>query len=60
MVKMCIVIKPADKGSGTVAMNRQNYLDECYRQLHDPSFYKRVNEDRAEDINKFLPQEVTG
>ena len=49
---MCIVIKPADKGSGTVAMNRRNYLDESYRQLHDPSFYKRVNEDRAEDINK--------
>ena len=47
-----IVIKPADKGSGTVVMNRQNYLDECYRQLHDQSFYKRVNEDRAEDINK--------
>ena len=37
-----IVIKPADKGSGTVVMNRQNYLDECYRQLNDPSFYKRV------------------
>ena len=40
-----IVIKPADKGSGTVVMSRQNYLDECYRQLNDPSFYKRVNED---------------
>ena len=38
-----IVIKPADKGSGTVVMNRQNYLDECYRQLNDLSFYKRVN-----------------
>ena len=47
-----IVIKPADKGSGTVVMNRQNYLDECYRQLNDPSFYKRVNEDPTEDINK--------
>ena len=47
-----IVIKPADKGSGTVMMNRQNYLDECYRQLNDPSFYKRVNEDPTEDINK--------
>ena len=33
-------------------MNRQDYLDECYRQLNDPSFYKRVNEDPTEDINK--------
>ena len=33
-------------------MNRQNYLDECYRQLNDPSFYKRVNEDPTNDINK--------
>ena len=47
-----IVIKPADKGSATVVMNRQNYLVECYRQLNDPSFYKRVNEDPTEDINK--------
>ena len=47
-----IVIKPADKGSGTVVMNRQNYLDECYRQLNDPTFYKRVNEDPTEGINK--------
>ena len=47
-----IVIKAADKGSGTVVMNRQNYLDECYRQLNDPTFYKRVNEDPTEGINK--------
>ena len=33
-------------------MNRQNYLGERYRQLNDPSFYKRVNEDPTEDINK--------
>ena len=47
-----IVIKPADKGSGTVVMNRQSYLDECYRQLNDQLFYKRVTEDPTEDINK--------
>ena len=47
-----IVIKLADKGSGTVVMNRQNYLDECCRQLNVPSLYKRVNEDPSEGINK--------
>ena len=33
-------------------MNRQNYLDECYGQLNDPSLYKRVNEDPTEGVNK--------
>ena len=47
-----VIIKPADKGLGTVEMDRQNCLDECYRQLKDSSFYKRVNEDPTEDVNK--------
>ena len=47
-----ILIKPADKGSGTVVMNRQDYLDECYRQLNDQQFYKRVSIDPTEDVNK--------
>ena len=47
-----IIIKPADKGSGTVVMNRQNYLDECYRQLNDQYFYKKIEEDPTEQINR--------
>ena len=30
-----IIIKPADKGSGTVGMDRTWYVDECNRQLND-------------------------
>jgi len=47
-----IVIKPADKGSGTVVMNRQDYLNECYRQLNNQQFYKKVNEDPTDNITK--------
>ena len=53
-----MIMKPADKGSGTVVMNRQNYLDECYRQ----HFYKKIEEDPTEQINRrvrFLPRQAT-
>ena len=30
-----IVIKPADKGSGTVVMDYSWYVTECHRQLND-------------------------
>ena len=40
-----IIIKPADKGSGTVVMNKTWYIDECKRQLTDAKFYQRVDED---------------
>ncbi len=39
-----IVIKPADKGSTTVIMDRQRYLDEGYRQLTNKDYYKPLNE----------------
>lgn len=47
-----VIIKPADKGSDTVVMDRQNYLDECYRQLNNQHFYNKVTDDPTDDINK--------
>ena len=47
-----IIIKPADKGSGTVVMDKAWYIDECNRQLNDSKFYKRLNEDKTADIQK--------
>ena len=47
-----IIIKPADKGSGTVVMDKTWYIDECNRQLSDTKFYKRLNEDTTADIQK--------
>ncbi|XP_068738397.1 uncharacterized protein [Montipora capricornis] len=47
-----IVIKPADKGSGTVIMDKTWYIDECNRQLNNSEFYRRLNEDITVDIQK--------
>jgi len=46
-----IVIKPADKGSGTVVMNRQDYLNECYRQLNNQN-------SKHYQKSTFLPKET--
>ena len=35
-----IIIKPADKGSAVVVMDRQKYIDEAHRQLNNPMNYK--------------------
>ena len=34
-----ILIKPADKGSGTVIMDHSWYVNECDRQLNDTKYY---------------------
>ena len=47
-----IIIKPADKGSGTVVMDRTWYIDECNRQLNDPKFYKKQDGDITNLIQK--------
>jgi hypothetical protein len=38
-----IVIKPADKGSAVIILNRLDYLKEGYKQLSEPRFYKKVD-----------------
>ena len=47
-----IVIKSADKGSGTVVMNRDWYINKCLRQLNDTKFYKTLDNDITNDIQK--------
>jgi len=53
-----IVIKPADKGSATVLMNRDDYIKEAERQLNNNKYYvKRVeplSQDNAKKIHKIL------
>ena len=50
-----IVIKSADKGSGTVVMDRDWYINECLRQLKDTKFYKLLDNDITTDIqNRIL------
>ena len=38
-----IVIKPADKGSATVVINRSDYVAEAYRQLHNTHYYEQLD-----------------
>lgn len=38
-----IIIKPADKGSSVVILDRNSYLQEGYRQLNIPSHYRKID-----------------
>ncbi len=43
-----IIIRPADKGSAVVILNRQDYLKEGYKQLQNVKFYKYLENDLTE------------
>lgn len=53
-----IIIKPADKGSATVILDRDNYILEAERQLGNPKHYKQLKEpvfpETAEKFNQIL------
>ena len=37
-----IIIKPADKGSAIVILDKQSYINEGQRLLHNTQFYKET------------------
>jgi hypothetical protein len=65
-----IIIKPADKGSAVVVMDKMTYLQEAERQLSDCRFYEKLDSapsrifakfrdtitflDKSKNINDFL------
>ena len=51
-----IIIKPADKGSGTVVMERQMYINECNRKLNDTTFYEKHNKDITNKVTTTVKQ----
>ena len=59
-----IVIKLADKGSGVVIMNTQDYVREAQRQLSDTNFYEKLDSDPTEifsmEIDNFLQKNGPG
>ncbi|XP_071155741.1 uncharacterized protein [Mytilus edulis] len=47
-----IIIKPADKGSAVVVMDKCDYIQEAERQLSDERFYKKLDTDPTPQFNK--------
>ena len=54
-----IIIKPADKGSAVVVMNRKDYISEGYKQLSDPKFYKKVDTDLTAHHMRIVQSYIT-
>ncbi len=49
-----VVIKPADKGSAVVVMDRTMYIQEGIRQLHDVRYYRKVDTDLTDRHNDWV------
>ncbi len=53
-----IIIKPADKGSATVIMDKSLYIEEGYRQLNNATHYRKLDApmypETAEKISEIL------
>ena len=45
-----IFIKPADKGSAIVILDKHNYISEGERQLQDEQFYEDTNTDLTGEV----------
>jgi hypothetical protein len=55
-----IIIKPADKGSATVVMDRSAYIAEAHRQLDNATYYRKLDHpsytDNVKPINDVLDE----
>ena len=43
-------MKPADKGSAIVILDKDNYILEGERQLHDEQFYEETDNDHTGEV----------
>ena len=53
-----IVIKPADKGGAVCVWDKDKYIEEGRRQLYDGSYYKKLEIDSTDKIQKDLVKEL--
>lgn len=54
-----IVIKPADKGGAIVILNKEDYLNEGFKQLNSTDFYKELPNDPTETYTTKITQTLT-
>ena len=47
-----IVVKEADKGSAVVIQDKDNYVQECMRQLNSTSHYEKLDHDPTSEFSK--------
>ena len=55
-----IVIRPSDKSSGVVIMNRSDYETEVHDELKDNGTYKEIKEDLTKKIENKIKKNVEG
>jgi hypothetical protein len=53
-----IVIKPVDKGSAVVVMDKVDYLEEANRQVTDERFYKKMDSNPTKEFSTRITQEL--
>ena len=49
-----IIVTKADKGGAVVIMDIQKYKNECYKQLNDTKFYKKLEYDPTNDHRNLI------
>jgi hypothetical protein len=49
-----IIIKPADKGSATVVMDKSAYIQEAHRQLNNANYYKKLQSSMIKNNCQFI------
>ena len=54
------VIKPADEGSATVVMSKDDYLTRVMNHLNKTDFYERLLEDRTERFSEEITSSLAG
>ena len=54
-----IIIKPADKESAVVVMDKEHYISEAKRQLGDTTYYKRLHKDPTSYHQRLVKEKLT-
>ena len=47
-----IIIRPADKGSGIVVIDKEEYIESLEKEMEQSSAYERTDNDRTEEAHK--------